>query len=57
MFHYVIASLASEFAAKICDLILTPPAETPYDVLKETLINRTAASDQNTYSNYLVLKN
>ena len=46
MFHYVIASLASEFAAKIRDLILTPPAETPYDVLKETLIKRTVASDQ-----------
>ena len=46
MFDYVIASLAPEFAAEIRDLILTPPAETPYDVLKETLIKRTAASDQ-----------
>ena len=45
MFHYVIASLALEFAAEIRDLILTPPAETPYDILKETLIKRTAASD------------
>ena len=46
MLDYVIASLAPEFAAEIRDLILTPPAETPYDVLKETLIKRTAASDQ-----------
>ena len=46
MFDYVIASLAPEFAAEIRDLILTPPAETPYDVLEETLIKRTAASDQ-----------
>ena len=46
MFDYVIASLAPEFAAEIRDLILTPPVETPYDVLKETLIKRTAASDQ-----------
>ena len=54
MFDYVIALLAPEFAAEIRDMILTPPAETPYDVLKETpydvlketLIKRTAASDQ-----------
>ena len=46
MFEYVIASLAPEFAAEICDLIVTPPAETPYDILKEMLIKRTAASNQ-----------
>ena len=46
MFDYVIASLVSEFAAKIRDLILTPPAETPCNVLKEILIKRTAASNQ-----------
>ena len=38
MFDYVITSLASKFAAEIWDLILTPPAEAPYDILKETLI-------------------
>ena len=42
----VIASLAPKFAAEIRDLILTPPVETPYDVLKETLIKRTQVSDQ-----------
>ena len=37
MFDYVIASLSPEFAAEIHDLILTPPAETPYDILKNSL--------------------
>ena len=46
MFDYMIASFAPDFAAEICDLILTPPAETSYNVLKETLFKRTAASDQ-----------
>ena len=46
MFDYVIASLAPKFATEIRDLILTPPAETLYDVPKETLIKRTAAFDQ-----------
>ena len=39
-------SFAPNFAAEIRDLILTPPAETPYNIIKETLIKRTAASDQ-----------
>ena len=46
MFDYVIASLAHKFAAEICDLIVTPPAETPYDVLKEMLIKRTASNQR-----------
>ena len=49
-FDYVIASLAPKFAADIRNLILTPPEETPYDVLKETLIKRTAARQSETYS-------
>ena len=44
MFDYVIASLSPEVAAEIHDL--HPPAETPYDVLKEQLVKRTAASEQ-----------
>lgn len=52
MFGYVIASLAPEFAAEICDLIITPPAETPYDILKgQYPLIRDA------YSNFSVLKN
>ena len=46
MFDYVIASLSPEVAAEICDLILAPPDETPYDVLKQQLVKRTAASEQ-----------
>ena len=46
MFDYVIASLSPEVAAEIRDLILSPPAENPYDVLKEQLVKRTAASEQ-----------
>ena len=46
MFDHVIASLSPEFVAEVRDLILTPPAETPYDVLKAQLIKRTAASEQ-----------
>ena len=37
MFDHVITLLAPEFAAEIQDLILTPPVETPYDVLKKHL--------------------
>ena len=37
MFDYMITSLAPEFAVEIQDLIITPPVETPYDVLKEHL--------------------
>ena len=47
-FYYVIASLAPEFAAEIRDLILTPPAKTPYDVLKETLTYKTDGSLRST---------
>ena len=46
MFDYVVASLSPEFATEIRDLILAPPEVNPYDVLKEQLIKRTAASEQ-----------
>ena len=45
-FDYVIASLSPEVATEIHDLILKPPEATPYKVLKEQLIHRTAASEQ-----------
>ena len=45
-FDHIVASLAPEFAQEVRDLILTPPDTTPYDVLKEQLITRTAASEQ-----------
>ena len=46
MFDYIIASLSPEVAAEIRDLILAPPDETPYNVLKQQLVKRTAASEQ-----------
>ena len=45
-FDYVISSLSPEVATEIRDLILKPPETTPYKVLKEQLIRRTAASEQ-----------
>ena len=45
-FDYVIASLSPEVATEVRDLILKPPEGTPYTVLKEQLIKRTAASEQ-----------
>ena len=45
-FEYVISGLSPEFATEVRDLLLRPPADTPYDTLKAELIRRTAASEQ-----------
>jgi hypothetical protein len=45
-FEYVVASLSNEFATEVRDVILNPPAEDTYDILKQRLIQRTAASEQ-----------
>jgi len=45
-FAYVIASLPPEIAQEIRDILISPPPEHPYDVLKATLIHRTSASEQ-----------
>ena len=45
-FNYIVASLAPEFSTEVCDLVLSPPADRPYDKLKEQLIKRTAESEQ-----------
>ena len=45
-FDYIVASLSPDFATEVRDLILRPPTENPYDVLKEQLTKRTAASEQ-----------
>ena len=45
-FDHVVASLAPAFATEVRDLILRPPAENPFDTLKEQLIKRTTASEQ-----------
>ena len=45
-FDHVVAALAPEFATEVRDLLLQPPADAPYDVLRTQLIKRTAASEQ-----------
>ena len=45
-FDYVITSLSPDVATEVSDLILKPPATTPYTVLKQELIKRTAAFEQ-----------
>ena len=45
-FDYVVAALAPEFATEVRDLLLAPPEDEPYNVLKAQLIQRTAASEQ-----------
>ena len=45
-FDHVIAVLAMEVATEVRDLILNPPDDAPYDLLKATLIKRTEASEQ-----------
>ncbi len=45
-FDHVIASLSPDVAVEIRDLILRPPTDNPYDVLRRELIQRTAKSDQ-----------
>ena len=45
-FDHIVASLAPEFATVVHNLILNPPRDNPYAMLKEQLIKRTAASEQ-----------
>ena len=45
-FDYVVSSLSLEFAMEARDLLLKPPTDDPYDVLKAELVKRTAASEQ-----------
>ena len=46
MYHHIVGSLSTDVAMEIRDLLLKPPEERPYDVLKQKLIERTAASEQ-----------
>ena len=45
-FDFMVASLSPEVVTEVRDLVLRPPDTNPYNVLKETLIKRTAASEQ-----------
>ena len=46
MFRHIVASLSPETAVEVRDLLLNPPTDQPYTVLKETLTRRTAESAQ-----------
>ena len=45
-FAHIIASLQPEFIQEVRELVISPPKETPYAILKEQLIKRTSASEQ-----------
>ena len=45
-FNYVISSLSPKFAMEVRDLLLKPPADNPYSILKAELIKCTATSEQ-----------
>ena len=45
-FEYVVSSLSPEYATEVRDLLLSPPAEQPYEQLKRELTNRTSVSKQ-----------
>ena len=46
MYQHIVGSLSLEIAKEIRDLLLQPPEDNPYDVLKQKLIKRIAASEQ-----------
>lgn len=45
-FDHVVSSLSPEFAAEVRDLLLSPPTDNPYSVLKTQLTKRTTLSAQ-----------
>ncbi|KAG0428560.1 hypothetical protein HPB47_024454 [Ixodes persulcatus] len=53
-FHYVVAALPPEISMEILDIILDPPAASPYDVLKTELVKRTSESEQRPSCFYFV---
>ena len=55
-FEYVISSLSPEYATEVRDLLLTPPAEHPYEQLKKELTNRTSLSEQRRLQQLLTSK-
>lgn len=45
-YQVVVSSLSPQYAVEIRDLLLAPPADTPYEKLKEALTTRTQRSEQ-----------
>ena len=54
---YVIASLSPEVATEVRDLILKPPTDTPYTILKENLSSAQPPLSSAAYSNSSMLRN
>ena len=55
-FAYVVAALTPDIAQEVRDLLLTPPATTPYDTLKVELLKRTFASLQKRLHQLLIVE-
>ena len=55
-FHYVIAALDPEVAAKVRDLVLHLPEDAPHDKLRSELIKRTEALEQRRLQQLLTAK-
>ena len=45
-FHHILANLSQKITTEVRDLLINPPKENPYDVLKDTFIKRTTLSEQ-----------
>ncbi len=45
-FNHVVASLSPDYATEVRDLLLKPPADSPYTTLKEQLTKRTSLLEQ-----------
>ena len=55
-FDYVVASLDPEFAQEVCDLILNPPASSPYSDLRKILWSAQQHLNNVASSNFLMQK-
>ena len=53
-FAFIISSLQPEIAQEIRDLLVSPPADEPYNKLKSELITRTSASEQKRLNQLLI---
>ena len=45
-FAHIVAALQPEVAQEVRDILISPPADKPYSVLRDQLIQRTSASEQ-----------
>ncbi|XP_064485914.1 uncharacterized protein LOC135398443 [Ornithodoros turicata] len=52
-FYHVVAALSPTDASEVCDLVASPPTQSPYAVLKTELIRRTSMSEQKRFQRLL----